>query len=197
MGPVSCDRLTFLCSIPPGIWFVMDVDPPPLKRIYLYGGLEIEDNADHKLEVEILLVQGGRFQCGLPSAPHQHKFELVLRGDHMTQDQPLPDGPNLGAKALGVFGFADMVGKDVGQTWTKLAATAAAGTNPLQVPNVFSSAKDHEIASDVEVLSFSYCFQLSSSVSWEVGSEVVVSSKLRTHYDNNDRILRQYSLLIG
>ena len=112
--------------IPPGIWFVMDIDPPPLKRIYLYGGLEIEDEADHKLDVEIILVQGGMFQCGLPDAPFQHQFELTLRGNHFTEDQPLPNGPNLGAKALGVFGFADMHGIDVRQTWTKLAPSASA-----------------------------------------------------------------------
>ena len=40
---------------------------------------------------------------------------------------PLPDGPNLGAKALGVFGFLDVHGKDVGVTWAKIAADLATG----------------------------------------------------------------------
>ena len=134
--------------IPPGTWFVIDEDVPFLNRIYLYGGLEVEDTADRKLEVGIFLIQGGRFQVGLPAAPFQHNFELILHGNHMTEDQPLP-GVNLGAKALGVFGFADMIGKDVGTTWAKLAATAAAGTKTLT---------------------------LASPVSWAKGSEVVVSS---------------------
>ena len=134
--------------IPPGTWFVMDIDPPVLSRIYLYGGLEIEDEADHKLEVGIFLIQGGRFQAGLPKKPFKHNFELVLHGDHMTRDQPLP-GVNLGAKALGVFGFADMVGKDVGTAWVKLAATAPRGTKVLE---------------------------LVDPVTWVAGDEVVISS---------------------
>jgi len=135
--------------IPPGAWFVMDIDPPPLKRIFVYGGLEVEDEADHVLDVEIMLIQGGKFQVGTQSEPHTHKFELVLTGNHYTEDQPLPDGPNLGAKALGVFGFADMHGQDIGTAWTKLASTAAAGDMSIE---------------------------LTEEVTWAAGSEIVISS---------------------
>merc|ERR1711892_827897 len=161
--PMSGDTV----FIPPGSWFVMDIDPPPLKRIYLYGGLEIDDTADRKLDVEILLIQGGMFQAGLPDAPYQHKFELVLRGDHFTEDQPLPDGPNLGAKALGVFGFADMHGIDVGQTWTKLAATSLAGSNKLK---------------------------LVDAVTWSVGSEIVIST---TSYELHETERRTIASISG
>jgi len=161
--PMSGDTV----FIPPGSWFVMDVDPPPLKRIYLYGGLEIDDSADRKLDVEIIMIQGGMFQCGLPNAPYQHNFELILRGDHFTEDQPLPDGPNLGAKALGVFGFADMHGIDVGQTWTKLAATSSAGSNTLE---------------------------LVDAVTWAVGSEIVIST---TSYELHETERRTIASISG
>merc|ERR1719211_782509 len=126
--PVAGDTV----FIPPGAWMVMDIDPPPLRMIFVYGGLEVEDEADHTLEVEIVLVQGGKFECGTQDAPHNHTFTLLLSGDHYTEDQPLPDGPNLGAKALGVFGFADFHGQDVGVSWTKLAATSEAGSDSLE-----------------------------------------------------------------
>ena len=135
--------------IPFGVWMVIDMDPPPLKRIYVYGGLEIGDDADHILEVEILMVQGGKFECGTPFVPHVNKFDLVLQGNHFTEDQPLPNGPNLGAKALGVFGFLDMHGLETGISFTKVAADVEAG------------------ATEIEVM---------EAVSWAVGSEIVISS---------------------
>jgi len=143
--PVAGDTV----FIPPGAWMVMDIDPPPLRMIFVYGGLEVEDEADHTLEVEIVLVQGGMFQCGTQDEPHNHTFTLLLSGDHYTEDQPLPDGPNLGAKALGVFGFADFHGQDVGVSWTKLAATSEAGSDSLE---------------------------LSEPVTWAAGSEVLISA---------------------
>merc|ERR1712123_331444 len=160
--PMSGDTV----FIPPGSWFVMDIDPPPLKRIYLYGGLEIDDSADRKLDVEILLIQGGMFQAGLPDAPYQHKFELVLRGDHFAEDQPLPDGPNLGAKALGVFGFADMHGIDIGVAWTKLAATAAAGSTEIE---------------------------LSEAVTWAAGNEIVISTSSYELHETEKRTIASVS----
>ena len=143
--PVAGDTV----FIPPGAWMVMDIDPPPLRMIFVYGGLEIMDDADHTLEVEIVVVQGGKFECGTQETPHTNTFTLMLKGDHMTQDQPLPNGPNLGAKALGVFGFADFHGQDVGVSWTKLAATSAAGSDTLE---------------------------LSEAVTWAAGSEVLISA---------------------
>ena len=143
--PVAGDTV----FIPPGAWFVMDIDPPALKRIYLYGGLEIMDDADHKLEVEIILVQGGKFECGTQEVPHVNKFELVLKGNHLTEDQPLPNGPNLGAKALGVFGFLDMHGVDTGVSFVKIAADANAGDTTIE---------------------------LSEAVTWSVGSQIVISA---------------------
>jgi hypothetical protein len=52
-------------------------------------------------------------------------------GNHETEDQPLPDGPNLGAKALGVFGKLQLHGLDVGRTGTRLAQDAMAGDNTI------------------------------------------------------------------
>ena len=112
---------------------VMDENPPPLSRMYIYGVLEIDDQMDMTLSAEIIMIQGDLAQlvAGYADEPYQHNFELVLRGNHYTPDQPLPNGPNLGAKALGVFGKLQLHGLDVGTTWTRLAETAPAGSNTI------------------------------------------------------------------
>ena len=138
-------------SIPPGIWMVLDMDPPPLRMILIesMAALEVDDTADRRLETEILLLRGGKLQVGTAEEPFTNNFDLVLAGNHFTEDQPLPNGPNLGAKALGVFGFADIHGVDVGTSWTKLAATASAGDTTIE---------------------------LTEEVVWAEGSEIVIST---------------------
>merc|ERR1719483_1010979 len=160
--PVAGDTV----FIPPGAWFVVDIDPPPLRMIFVYGGLEIEDEADHVLDVEIMLIQGGKFQVGTQEEPFTHKFDLLLTGNHYTVDQPLPDGPNLGAKAMGVFGFADMHGQDIGVAWTKLAATAAAGSTEIE---------------------------LSEAVTWAAGNEIVISTSSYELHETEKRTIASVS----
>ena len=154
--------------IPPGAWFVLDEDPPPLRMIMIeaMGALEVDDTADRTLEVEILLLRGGKLQVGTEETPFTHNFNLVLAGNHFTEDQPLPNGPNLGAKALGVFGFADMHGADVGTAWTKLDATAAAGDDTLE---------------------------LSEEVTWAEGSEVVITSTSYELHETERRTIKSVS----
>ena len=128
-------------TIPPGVWMVLDEVPPPLTRLYIYGVLEVGDTINNELSAEIVMIQGDLAQLvvGFSDAPHTHNFDLILRGNHTTPDQPLPDGPNLGAKALGVFGKLQMHGMDVGQTWTTLSETALAGASTLYVADEIDS----------------------------------------------------------
>ena len=120
-------------TIPPGVWMVMDESPPPMVRLMIYGVLEIADEMDMSLSAEIIMIQGETAQlvAGTADVPYQHNFDLILMGNHETEDQPLPDGPNLGAKALGVFGKLQLHGLDVGRTWTRLAQDAMAGDNTI------------------------------------------------------------------
>ena len=156
MNPPSSNEVVV---IPQGVWMILDIDPPKLKRIYIYGAVEIEDTADRLLEVEIIFVQGGSFVVGTPGTPFTHNFELRLNGNHRTEDQPMLDGANCGAKALCVYGtssrdtpipgYIDMHGVDVGKSWVKLGATANAGDSTLE---------------------------LTEAVTWAAGSEIVISS---------------------
>ena len=146
-------------TIPGGVWMILDVQPPVMKRLYLYGALEVEDTEDRIIEAELVLIQGGKLEIGTEETPFTHKFDLILVGDHLTKDQPMYDAPNCGAKALCVYGhnakdvpipaYLDMHGVDVETTWLKLASTAEAGDTTLT---------------------------LSEPVTWPVGGEVVVSA---------------------
>ena len=120
-------------TIPPGVWMVLDESPPPMVRLMIYGTLEVGDSQDTTLSAEIIMIQGDLAQMVVGDIEHSytHNFELILRGNHETPDQPLPDGPNLGAKALGVFGKLNMHGLDVGTAWTRLAQDAPAGSNKI------------------------------------------------------------------
>ena len=130
-------------AIPRGAWVLLDISPPKFKRLFVYGTLEIEDTEDRRLEVEILLVMGGRLIVGSKEIPFQHNFELILHGDHYTQEQYMFDAPNLGAKALGVYGdsvrtsvypgLIDMHGVDKGNSWVKLAKTANSGDTVIEI----------------------------------------------------------------
>ena len=145
--------------IPQGVWMILDIDPPKMKRLYIYGAVEVEDTADRVMEVDIVFVQGGSFVVGSQETPFTHNFELKLTGNHYTEDQPMSDGPNCGAKALCVYGassrdvaipgYIDMHGVDVGKSWVKLAVTANAGDSNIE---------------------------LSEAVNWAAGAEIVISS---------------------
>ena len=71
-------------TIPAGVWMVLDEDPPPLRRLYLDGGLEIDDNADRVLEVEILWIRGGEFVAGT----EQKNLKSANCGGHKQLDPP-------------------------------------------------------------------------------------------------------------
>merc|ERR1712013_665019 len=81
----------------------------------IYGALEIADEMDMTLSAEIIMIQGDTAQlvAGTADAPYQHNFDLILMGNHETEDQPLPDGPNLGLlrQTTTTFGFKGPLNK--------------------------------------------------------------------------------------
>jgi len=159
-------------SIPPGVWMVLDEVPPFLTRLYIYGVLEIGDDMDNVLSAEIIMIQGDMAQlvAGFADEPHTHKFDILLRGNHETPDQPLPNGPNLGAKALGVFGKLQLHGLDVGLTWTTLATDATAGSNKITLND------------DVD------------TTYWTAGAEIVIAP---TGYESKEVEVRKILSIFG
>ena len=105
-------------------WFmVADTTLPVMKVLYIYGTLELENGRNHKLQANIIIITGlsGMLIAGWADKPMPNNVLISLIGNHDTKDLPLPNGPNLGAKALGVFGRLQLFGKKHKIHWTRLA----------------------------------------------------------------------------
>ena len=120
----------------PTWWMVDDVgELPKLKRLFIYGVLELENGRDHTLRAEIILISGlhGMLIAGWPDKPMPNKVIISLLGNHDTKDMPLTNNLNLGAKALGVFGRLQLFGKRHNVHWTRLSKTINVGDNIVEL----------------------------------------------------------------
>ncbi|XP_035686784.1 fibrocystin-L-like [Branchiostoma floridae] len=132
-------------------WLVLgDEDLPKLGKLYIYTVLELWDPAnpytrDYTLEATHIFIQGGRLIGGWPDNPYLGNIHIILHGDHNTPEMPVPNGPNVGAKAIGVFGGLDLFGKTRNVCWTHLAQTAAAGANTITLADAVDWQVDEEI----------------------------------------------------
>ena len=131
-------------------WYVLlDVPVPRLGVLTICGVLELLDGMDHTVEVELIVIQGGRLVTGYPDTPFTSKATFLLHGNKSSPEQRFDRGPLLGAKALGVFGELVLTSIPRAPSWTTLAATVEAGGGSIV---------------------------LSEAVEWEVGDEIVITS---------------------
>ena len=136
--------------IQPDWSMVVDTDVPKLNRLYIYGSLELQIGRDHVISANLILITGqnGMLRVGYPNRTMPNDVIIRLLGNHDTPDLPLPRGPNLGAKALGVFGKLELFGRKHRVHWTRLSATMEIGSSIIQ---------------------------LVDAVDWRVGDEVTLS----------------------
>ncbi|XP_066278772.1 fibrocystin-L-like [Branchiostoma lanceolatum] len=120
-------------KILPDKWIVVDVELPSFNKLFIYGALEFDDGPDksYTLKATQILVQGGRLIIGWEDNPFQGMLQIILKGNHFTPDIPLPNGPNMGSKALGCFGGCDIHGKNRVVTFTRLAQTGNVGDSTI------------------------------------------------------------------
>ncbi|XP_035665204.1 fibrocystin-L-like [Branchiostoma floridae] len=134
-------------------WMVLGcTNLPRLGQLHIVTVLELWDSTqgytcDYTLEATHIFVQG-RLVVGWPDEPYLGNVVFSLRGDHTTPDLQLPSGPNVGSKALAVFGGLDLYGKPQTPSWTSLTQTANAGDNTIT---------------------------LADPVDWEAGQEIVIT----------------------
>ena len=134
---------------------VVDEPLPQLGVITLFdfGTLELQDTMDHVINCSHLFLHGGMLVAGElvdGVAPNfNHSVTINLFGDTSTYDYPLPSGPTMGAKSVGVFGRLILNSNETSSAWTKLGQTAMAGTNSLT---------------------------LSQAVDWKAGAEIVLTT---------------------
>ncbi|XP_018426208.1 PREDICTED: fibrocystin-L [Nanorana parkeri] len=146
--------------IPAGKWVITDVDIPPLNKLIIYGVLELKNLTDNStgtfkttvLSAIYISIQGGRLVAGTQTDPFQGELHIVLRGNHLTPEFPLPDGPNQGSKVLGVFGELDLHGLPPSVYRTKLASTAPAGSQYINL----AEPVDWKVGEDILITTTSY-----------------------------------------
>ncbi|XP_021354873.1 fibrocystin-L-like isoform X2 [Mizuhopecten yessoensis] len=122
--------------IPAGTWMILDVSPPVLNELRIEGTLEVQQGATGiKITATYIYVFKGQFLIGCNiNNPFTGSAVISLRGNHSTPVFEYPSGhsgPNLGSKAIGVFGALMLNGLDPETTWTTITATANAGTSTL------------------------------------------------------------------
>ncbi|XP_013413864.1 fibrocystin-L-like [Lingula anatina] len=155
-GPLPSDGNVRIVD---GDWVVADTTLPRFDKLELHGVLELEfaqmpnsnNYYDFVINAEIIYIRfPGRLIVGWPNNVFKGTAEIILRGSHATPVY-VPDGssPNVGSKAIAVFGGLDLHGDDKGVSWTQLSQTADAGANSLTLKDDVSQ--------------------------WEVGDEIVVT----------------------
>ena len=110
---VVCVITNPFCYMPSeGDWVVADTVLPKMKKLIIYGTLEIDDQKDPAtgrvrefvLEATYIYIRGGRLLAGWEDSPFTGKLDILLNGNHRTPHFKLnkdDDGPNIGSKVIG------------------------------------------------------------------------------------------------
>src|SRR5262245_5970451 len=122
--PRAGDKVT----IAAGKDVVLDVSPPALGGVAIDGKLSFANNRDLELTTEWVMVHG-ELEIGTEASPHTRKATITLTNT-VPDEEPMKDMGDRGIMILG--GTLNLHG-DRTHTWTKLAQTAAADSNSIQV----------------------------------------------------------------
>ena len=114
---------------------VLDVSPPALRSLTINGKLSFADNKDLELTTEWVMVHG-ELEIGTEARPHTRKATITLTDNVKDEDMTGIGGTNdrsdRGIMMMG--GTLNLHGNRT-NSWTKLAKTAAAGSNTIEVLN--------------------------------------------------------------
>jgi len=155
--PVAGDKV----DIPKDKNVVLDVSPPPLNGLTIHGKLSFADNKDLKLTTEWVMLHG-ELEIGTEARPHTHKATITLT-DNVKDEQLM----GMGDRGIMLSGGTLNLNGNVTNAWTKLAATAAAGSTSIEVLN---------------------------AAQWRVGDEIVLAS---TDYDPRQTERRTIAAISG
>jgi cell migration-inducing and hyaluronan-binding protein len=129
--PRAGDKVT----IAAGKDVVLDVTPPALNGLTIEGKLSFANTADLELTTEWIMVHG-ELEIGTEASPHTRKATITLTNNVKDEDVGGMAGANPNDRVdrgiLLMAGTLNLHG-DRKHTWTKLAQTAAAGSNSIQV----------------------------------------------------------------
>ena len=146
---------------------VLDVSPPALHGLTIDGKLSFADNKDLELTTEWIMVHG-ELEIGTEAKPHTRKATITLTNNVKDEDISGVGGTNdrsdRGIMLMG--GTLNLHGNRT-NSWTKLAKTAEAGSNSIEVLN---------------------------AAGWRVGDEIVLAS---TDFDPHQAERRTISAIRG
>src|ERR1044071_5222219 len=145
---------------------VLDVTPPPLHGLTINGKLSFADNKDLELTTEWVMVHG-ELESGTEAKPHTHQATITLTDNVKDEDFGGLGGKDRSDRGIMLMGGTLNLHGDRQNTWTKLARTAEAGSNSIQVLN---------------------------AAGWRVGDEIVLAS---TDFDPHQAERRIISAIRG
>jgi cell migration-inducing and hyaluronan-binding protein len=156
--PRAGDKVT----IAAGKDVVLDVSPPALGGLAIDGKLSFADNRDLELTTEWVTLRG-QLEIGTEARPHTRKATITLT-NNVPDEEPMQD---MGDRGIMIMGGTLNLHGDRTNAWTKLASTANAGSNSIQVLN---------------------------AAGWRVGDEIVLAS---TDFDPRQAERRTISAIKG
>src|SRR5437868_7710470 len=114
---------------------VLDVTPPPLNGLTIAGKLSFANNKDVELTTEWIMVHG-ELEIGTEKSPHTRKATITLTDNVKDEDISGVGGTNDRVdRGIMLMGGTLNLHGDRQNTWTKLAKTAEAGSNSIEVLN--------------------------------------------------------------
>ena len=155
--PVAGDKVT----IPEGKSVILDVSPPALGGLTINGKLTFADNADVELTTEWVMIHG-ELQIGTEAKPHTRKATITLT-DNVKEEEMM----GMGDRGIMLSGGTLNLHGNRTNSWTKLAKTAEAGSNSIEVLD---------------------------AAQWQVGDEIVLAS---TDFDPRQAEVRRITALSG
>src|SRR5579863_5281046 len=131
---------------------VLDVTPPALHGLTINGKLSFADNKDLELTTEWIMVHG-ELEIGTEAKPHTRNATITLTDNVKGEDFGGMGGNDRSDRGIMLMGGILNLHGPEKNTWTKLAKTAEAGSNSIEVLN---------------------------AAGWRAGAEIVLAS---TDYD--------------
>lgn len=123
-------------TLDPSQYILLDVNPPPLGTLTIFGRLEFYNSTrvkDIKLTVKNIIVFGS-LAIGTKTAPFAGNATITLTGSVTDDDITVDSSQVLGHKAIAIFGNVTMFGsKPSIKSWTRLATTANAQSSQIVV----------------------------------------------------------------
>jgi len=113
---------------------VLDVSPPELHGLTINGKLSFADNKDLELSTEWIMVHG-ELEIGTEAKPHTRKATITLTDNVKDEDFGGLGGNDRSDRGIMLMGGTLNLHGTERNSWTKLATTAAAGSNTIEVLN--------------------------------------------------------------